>query len=127
MTDELVARARQELEVARSLVSSGFHAQAVSRAYYGAFYAAEAALLSRGETRSKHSGVVAGFIQIVVGDAGLDPDAGRLLRSLFDRRNHADYTTETVSADEARRALADSTWVVGLVTTWLGSSPTDLR
>jgi uncharacterized protein (UPF0332 family) len=120
MTAELVARAHEELEVARSLTASGFHPQAVSRAYYGAFYAAEAALLARGETRSKHSGVVAGFIQIVVGDGGLDPDAGRLLRSLFDRRNHADYTTEAVSADEASRAVADAARVVDLVATWLG-------
>lgn len=119
MTGELVARAREELEVARSLVASGFNAQAVSRAYYGAFYAAEAALLAQGETRSKHSGVVAGFIQIVVRDGGHDPDAGRLLRSLFDRRNHADYTTEAVSAEEARLALADATRVVDLVTAWL--------
>ena len=92
---------------------------AISRAYYAAFYAAEAALLSRGETRSKHSGVVAAFIQIIVRDAGLEPDAGRLLRSLFDRRNHADYTTDSVSSDEASIAIADAQRVVDLVARWL--------
>ena len=117
--NELVDRARQELDAARALTAAGFHAQAVSRAYYAAFYAAEAALLSRGETRSKHSGVVAAFIQMVVRDAGVDPDAGRLLRSLFDRRNHADYTTDTVSVDEASIAIADAERVVDLVARWL--------
>lgn len=46
-------RARQELAAARVLIEQGFPAQAVSRSYYAAFYAAEAALLLLGETRSK--------------------------------------------------------------------------
>ena len=119
MSDELVERARQELEAATSLTGNGFQAQAISRAYYGAFYAAEAALLSCGETRSKHSGVVAAFIQIVVREHGLEPATGRLLRSLFDRRNQADYTTTIVNADEARLAISDATSVIEAVTTWL--------
>jgi hypothetical protein len=62
----LMARADEELAAARLLANGGFAAQAVSRAYYGAFYAAEAVLLELGETRSKHSGVVAAFVRLVV-------------------------------------------------------------
>ena len=64
MSDRVAAllhRSRTELDAARVLLSAGFGDQAISRAYYGAFYAAEAALLSLGETRSKHSGVLAAF------------------------------------------------------------------
>ena len=45
-------RARRRAAAA-VLQSAGFTDQAISRAYYGAFYAAEAALLAIGETRSK--------------------------------------------------------------------------
>jgi uncharacterized protein (UPF0332 family) len=91
----------------------------VSRAYYAAFYAAEAALLELGETRSKHSGVVAAFIQYAVRDEGLDPKAGRYLRSLFDRRAQADYGTTPVPVDEAHRAVGDALSVVDTVAAWL--------
>jgi uncharacterized protein (UPF0332 family) len=48
-------RAHEELRAARVLRDAKLPAQAVSRAYFAAFYAAEAALLRLGETRSKHS------------------------------------------------------------------------
>jgi len=51
----LLEKGRRDLEAARILHRAGFSAQAISRAYYAAFYAAEAALLARGETRSKHA------------------------------------------------------------------------
>lgn len=83
-------------------------------AHYAAFYAAEAALLALGETRSKHSGVVAAVAQVAVRRYGLDPQAGRLLRSLFDRRSQADYGR--TSCRRGRRRLrcpmpsGSSTW-----------------
>ena len=64
-TDNL-ARSRQELGAARLLTEAGFGAQAISRAYFAAFFAAEAALLLLGETRSKHSGVISAFGRRVV-------------------------------------------------------------
>jgi predicted nucleotidyltransferase len=54
----------------RTLEEALFSAQATSRAYYAAFYAAEAALLSLGETRSKHSGVLSAFGLLVVKQGG---------------------------------------------------------
>jgi len=45
-------RAHEELQAARVLAGAGFGAAAVSRSYYAAFCAAEAALLALGETRS---------------------------------------------------------------------------
>jgi uncharacterized protein len=91
-TAALLARARTELDAARVLASAGFADQAISRAYYGAFYAAEAALLTSGETRSKHSGVVAAFGRVVVREGGFDVRLGGELRRLFELRNAADYS-----------------------------------
>lgn len=69
---DLVRRARREVEAARVLHEGGFAPQAISRSCCASFYAAQAALLSLGETRSKHSGVAAAFIRLVVREGGLD-------------------------------------------------------
>jgi uncharacterized protein (UPF0332 family) len=47
---EDLTRSRQKLNAARLLAESGFGAQAISRAYFAAFFTAEAALLLLGET-----------------------------------------------------------------------------
>lgn len=116
-----IQRSRRELEAARLLAREGFGAQAISRAYFAAFYAAEAALQVLGESRSKHAGVIAAFIRLLVRDRGLDPEVGRLLRSLFERRNEADYTRAAVSRKEANSAIADADRVVATVAAWMGS------
>jgi uncharacterized protein (UPF0332 family) len=117
--EPLLTRASQELAAARVLADAGFAAQAVSRAYFAAFYSAEAALLELGEARSKHSGVIAAFVQAIVSTHGVDERAGRLLRDLFERRGQADYSTDPVPAVEARRAIDDADFVVAAVVSWL--------
>jgi uncharacterized protein (UPF0332 family) len=111
-------RARRELGAAHVLADSGFASQAISRAYYAAFFAAEAALLAVGESRSKHSGVVAAFGRYVVRDRGLDARHGRALGTLFDKRNAADYGLAEASDAEARAALEAATSLVDAVATW---------
>jgi uncharacterized protein (UPF0332 family) len=117
-----VARARQELVAARLLAANGFAAQAVSRAYFAAFYAAEAALLQVGETRTKDAGVVAAVGRLLVRDRGLDERAGRLLRSLFERRSQADDGLAEVPVEEAARAVTDAALVVESIERWLPSA-----
>ena len=117
--DPRLARSREELEAARVLVDRGFHAQAVSRAYYAAFYAAGEALLVMGETRSKHSGVIAAFASLVVKSGDVDENVGRILRSLFDQRSVADYGDVSVSSEQAEIALEDASTVVAAVERWL--------
>jgi len=115
----LLDRAVAELGASALLAENGFAAQAVSRAYYAAFYAAEAALAELGVVRSKHAGVVSAFGQLLVRDRGLDPNAGRHLRSLFERRSRADYDPAEVPIAEAERALVDARLVVEVITAWL--------
>jgi len=116
-----VTRSRCDLEAARFLAGGGFAEQAISRAYYAAFYAAEEALLALGETRSKHSGVLVAFEKLVVRECGLDPAIGRLLRSLFRRRNEADYGGAPASPEAADEAARDAERVVVAVESWLAS------
>jgi uncharacterized protein (UPF0332 family) len=113
-----LARARNEIAAARTLIAAGFELQAISRAYYATFYAAEAALLTAGETRSKHSGVIAAFGRLVVKDGGFDPETGATLRELFRLRNAADY--DWLEAEQvASEPVDDAARFVDAVEAWI--------
>jgi uncharacterized protein (UPF0332 family) len=113
-----LSRSRREIEAARLLAEGDFGTQAISRAYYGAFYAAEHALGSLGESRSKHSGVIAAFGKLLVRGGGLEEEIGRILRSLFER-NDADYGEAVASPEDAQRAIRDAERFIDAVESWL--------
>jgi uncharacterized protein (UPF0332 family) len=116
------SRSRQEIGAARLLADGDFAAQAISRAYYAAFYAAEHALASLGESRSKHSGVIAAFGKLVIREGGLDEQIGRVLRSLFEQRNDVDYGEAVASRDDADRAIRDAERFIDAVGLWLAET-----
>jgi uncharacterized protein len=122
--DALLVRPRTELEAARTLASAGFRDQATSRAYYGAFYAAEAALLTVGETRSKHSGVVSAFGRVIVKEGGFDAPLGAELRRLFELRNAADYSWLDAPQPAGDDTVADATRFVDGVERWIAERTT---
>jgi len=118
--EERMARATSDLDASRLLLDGGFTDQAASRAYYAAFYAAEAALLRLGETRSSHAGLISAFGSLVVKKGGFEPGIAALLRELFDLRNDADYERlGSITRDHARRAVADAERFVSAVDAWL--------
>lgn len=119
-----LARSRQEIEAAQLLAERDFGAQAISRAYYAAFYAAEQALTSLGESRSKHSGVIAAFGKLVIREGGLDEEMGRVLRSLFEQRNDVDYGEAVPSRGDAERAIGDAQRFVDAADSWLAQRQT---
>lgn len=112
-------RAHRDLEAARHLLTNGFPSQAISRAYYSAFYAAHAALGALGEERSTHGGVISAFNRLVVKEGGLDRAAGRWLRRLFDDRSKADYQENEVDREAAERDVRDAERFVDAVTSWI--------
>lgn len=114
-----LSRARTEIGAARLLLSNGFADQATSRAYYAAFYAAEAALRLLGEARSSHSGVISAFGKLAVKEGGFDPEVGALLHDLFDLRGDADYESGTVTAEQADSALSSADRFVASVDDWM--------
>ena len=122
---EGLERARQELAAAELLADHDFSAPAVSRAYYAAFYAAEQALAALGESRSKHSGVIAAFGRLVVREGGLGEEIGRILRALFEQRNDADYGEAVASRHDAELAIRDAERFVDAVESWLGEASGD--
>ncbi len=63
------------------------------------------------------------FGELVARGGGFDPAAGKLLASLFDRRNQADYATSVVPEDRAQMAIADAARFVDAVDAWVRGRP----
>ncbi len=100
-------RAETNLQVARELLEKGYYDVSASRAYYAAFYAASALLLSEGLDTSKHSGVLALIHRDFVKSGKLDKEQGRNLNWLFELRNVGDYGVSLhVALEDARRAVS---------------------
>jgi uncharacterized protein (UPF0332 family) len=95
------------LQVASELLDKGYYDVAASRAYYAAFYAASALLLSEGLDTSKHSGVIALIHQHFVKSGKLNKEQGRNLNWLFELRSVGDYGVSLhVALEDARRAVS---------------------
>ncbi|CAN5670153.1 hypothetical protein BH20ACT23_BH20ACT23_18460 [soil metagenome] len=112
-------RAEEDLEAVAELLRSRHYAQSGSRAYFAAFTAAAAALLRLGESRSKHSGVLSGFNELLVKPGEVEASAGRTLRWLFDLRNRADYRWSPLTEEEATEALDGARHFVAVVNLWI--------
>ncbi|HLP59086.1 MAG TPA: HEPN domain-containing protein [Candidatus Deferrimicrobium sp.] len=99
-------RAQQSINAAQELAANGFYDFAASRAYYAAFYAASAVLLSQDIELSKHSGVIANIHQKLVKTGKLTKEQGKALNWLFELRSIGDYgVTAHVSNEESEKAI----------------------
>jgi uncharacterized protein (UPF0332 family) len=86
-----IEKAHRSLDSAQAEVVAGRVDFAVNRCYFAAFYAATAALLSRGQRFRKHAGVRGALHQQLVKPGLLSPDWGRLYDRLFEDRQRGDY------------------------------------
>jgi uncharacterized protein (UPF0332 family) len=84
-------RAETNLQAARDLAEKEYFDIAAARAYYSAFYAASALLLSQEIDTNKHSGVIALIHQHFVKTGKLDKEQGKNLNWLFEIRGIGDY------------------------------------
>ena len=123
---EIVAnldRAEESLQAARVLQTGGYCDFAASRAYYGAFYAATAAVLQEGLQFSQHKGVIAAIHQRFVKTGRLEKQLGKDLNWLFELRSIADYgETRHVPPDEAQKAIAAAAAFISRIKEILGRS-----
>lgn len=79
-------KAEAKLKVAKKLLSSGDYDDAVSRAYYAVFHAAQALLLTEGEKAETHKGVVTLFGLLFIKTGKFKKDLGKYLANLKDER-----------------------------------------
>lgn len=99
-------RADESIAAAKLLFREKHFDFAAARAYYAAFYAATAALLSEAKEYQKHSGVIAGIHQFFVKTAKIDRKHGKNLNWLFELRSIGDYgDTRHVPQEDAERAI----------------------
>lgn len=93
-------RARDALHDARVLLEGdGTEVEVVNRLYYATFHAAQATLYARGENPSSHGRVRRQFGQQVVLEGDASREDGRLLGTLYDYRQEADYGGGTPDTD----------------------------
>lgn len=86
-----LSKARDKARVARELLAKGEWDDAVSRAYYAAFHAAQAALLTEGQRGETHKGLITLFGLLLVKTGKFDKKWGKFLASLKDDREAGDY------------------------------------
>jgi uncharacterized protein (UPF0332 family) len=83
---EFIEKAERGLKVAESLFESEDFDFAVSRAYYSMFYMAQACLLTKNLSFSKHSGVISAFNLQFVKTGTFDKKYFKSLRFAFNQR-----------------------------------------
>lgn len=115
----LMAKAHESLRVAAELLAEEHTDFCASRAYYAMFYAAEAALLDRDLTFSKHSAVMARFGLEYAKTGDLDPKHLKALQSGFAAHNQGDYGLLPVPKEEATHLLAQAQALVADVQVYL--------
>ncbi len=86
-----IQKAENKLKVAKKLFKSRDYEDAVSRAYYAVFHAAQALLLSEGEKAESHKGVVTLFGLLFVKAGKFEKNIGKYLANLKDDREMGDY------------------------------------
>ena len=103
---EFIEKAERSLKVAESLFESEDFDFAVSRAYYSMFYMAQACLLTKNLSFSKHSGVISAFNQQFVKTGIFDSQYFKALRFAFNQRQIGDYeSSQNISKDIAQRTI----------------------
>jgi uncharacterized protein (UPF0332 family) len=107
---ELWDKALEAAKEARALHAAKLPNGTVSRAYYAAFTAARALLVSKAGIDvtkiRRHAAVHKLCSEHLVRPGLLSPELGRDLRALFEDRADADYSTTSVSREDAQHAIA---------------------
>jgi uncharacterized protein (UPF0332 family) len=97
--------AHEALAGSQHNLDGGFYGIAVNRAYYAAFYAANALLSTKSLIRGKHSGTISAFRQFFVKTGSIETEFSDIYGRLMDDRHVSDYDMDSTVAPE--RAEAD--------------------
>ena len=104
-----IKKAKDKLSAAEILLKNNEYDDAVSRAYYCAFHAAQALLLTEGIEAGAHHGVVTLFGLHFVNTEKFDKKFGKMLNNLKDDRENGDYDVFSVIEEEdAAQALDEA-------------------
>ncbi len=115
----LLEKADESLDAAKSLLADDHNAFAASRTYYAMFYAAEAALLRKDLSFSKHAAVMAEFNRVFVKSGVFAPGMFKSLQLGFDMRSQGDYSILPVPRERAEGLLEKAREFVAAVREYL--------
>lgn len=98
--NEMVEKAKRYIKSAEILRLDRDFDSAVSRLYYAMFYCAEALLLTKGYTFSKHREVISAFAQHFIKPGLFPKEFHKWLRNAFEKRQVSDYEFGTRAGDK---------------------------
>lgn len=115
-----LAKARQKARVAGDLLKTKEWDDSVSRAYYAAFHAAQAVLLTEGQHAESHRGLITLFGLLLVKTGKFDKKWGKFLANLKDDREASDYEALSwIDEATARRAVTEAGEFISAVERYL--------
>jgi uncharacterized protein (UPF0332 family) len=107
--NNLIEKAKRSIEVAKRLIDSSDYDFSVSRAYYAMFYCAEALLLTKDLSFSKHSAVISAFGKHFVKAGLLSSALHGYLSDAFKDRQIGDYEAAiAISKEQARTHIKNA-------------------
>lgn len=117
---EMVQKAKRSVAAAKRHIEDGDYDFASSRAYYGAFYAMEAVLLTRDLAFSKHSAVISAFSDHFLKTAIFPKEFSKLITRLFRERQIGDYQFGlSIEEGEAREDILVAERIVDSIRNYL--------
>jgi uncharacterized protein len=117
-----IAKARDKARVARDLLTRGEWDDAVSRAYYAAFHAAQAVLLTEGQRAETHRGMVTLFGLLLVKTGKLEKKWGKFLANLKDDREASDYEALSwIDEETAQRGVREAEAFIDVVERYIAT------
>ena len=115
--EALLQKVNRALDDASYLLEDDRVEAAVNRAYYAAFHAARAALLTEGEEPTSHAGILSRFSYHFIRTGRISEEVGQVLARAETDRNRADYDAFPVfeiQAAEAVRGRLDWKYLLAL-------------
>lgn len=115
----LMDKADENLAAAKKILSDAYPDISASRAYYAMFYAAEAALLTKGLQFAKHSGVISNFNKEFIKTGILPETMSKQIQKGFRFRTQGDYGLVPVEPAQAESILESAAEFVRSVRDYL--------
>ena len=119
----LLDEARRSIEAAELLASRGFHGYAASRSYYAMFYIAEAFLLAKDLSFTRHSAVISAFGQHCAKTGVVPEESHKHLIEAMELRQAGDYEAGVgVSPRQCQEQIRRAQALLSLAEARLGHS-----
>ena len=125
VTEEIrahIQKAERRLKVAKALHKDGEYEDAVSRAYYSIYHAAQAALLTEGMRADSHRGLATLFGLHLVEPGKLDKKLAKYLKNVRDDREAGDYEIySSIDQETSETALKEADVFVRAIRVFLAT------